>query len=108
MVPLIVALSCDVTETVQCKREAILVLDRRAQHWTSLCYQSMDENFVLISRENITTMITMMKRARGYCLNAQPTSLTDFNDVTGSYPGANGYAGATLGQVIDNLEAHLD
>lgn len=68
----------------------------------------MDENFVLISRENITSMITMMKRARGYCLNAQPTRLADFDDATASYPGASGYAGATLGQVITNLEAHLD
>ena len=67
----------------------------------------MDQDFVLISRENITTMITMMKRARGYCLNAQSVRTADFDDATASYPGASGYAGATLGEVIDNLEAHL-
>ena len=82
-------------------------MDRRAQHWTSLLYLPMDQNFVLISRENITTMITMMERAEGYCRNAVPSQIADFNDATASYPGASGYAGATLRTVIDNLEAHL-
>ena len=63
--------------------------------------------FVVISRENIQSMITMMKRARGYCLNAQSVRTSNFDDATASYPGASGYAGATLGEVITNLEAHL-
>ena len=62
---------------------------------------------ILISRENINDLITMMKRARGYCLNAQSIRTADFDDATASYPGASGYAGATLGEVITNLEAHL-
>ena len=58
---------------------------------------------ILISRENINDLITMMKRARGYCLNAQSIRTADFDDATASYPGASGYAGATLGEVITNL-----
>ena len=68
----------------------------------------MEQDFVLISRENVNDLITMMKRARGYCLNAQSVRACNGNDEpTASYPGASGYAGATLGEVISNLEAHL-
>ena len=68
----------------------------------------MEQQFVLISRENINDLITMMKRARGYCLSAQSVRACKGNDEpTASYPGASGYAGATLGEVISNLEAHL-
>ena len=67
----------------------------------------MEQEFVLINRENVTNLITMMKRARGYCLNAQSIRTADNDDATASYPGASGYAGATLGEVISNLEAHL-
>ena len=68
----------------------------------------MEQDFVLISRENIGDLITMMKRARGYCLNAQSVKpVMDNDEPTASYPGASGYAGATLGEVISNLEAHL-
>ena len=63
---------------------------------------------ILISRENITDLITMMKRAEGYCLNARSVKPNEWlAEPTESYPGASGYARATLGQVIENLEAHL-
>jgi len=68
---------------------------------------TMDQDFVLISRENITTMITMMKRAENYCSNARTVKPDEQSEPTESWPGACGYSRATLGQIIWNLEAHL-
>ena len=69
---------------------------------------TMEQEFVLISRENINEMIKMMKRAEGYCLNARSVKPNEWQaEPTESWPGACGYSRATFGQVIENLEAHL-
>ena len=62
----------------------------------------------LISVDCVERLIKLMTRAEGYCRNAQSTSECDImDDATCSYPGASGYAGATLREVIQTLESHI-
>jgi len=62
---------------------------------------------ILISKESVEQLITMMSRAEGYCRNAQSIRTADKDDPTASYPGASGYAGATLREAIQTLESHM-
>ena len=63
---------------------------------------------ILITKESVERLITMMSRAEGYCRNAVSTSQCDINsDAICSYPGASGYAGATLREAIQVLESSL-
>ena len=67
---------------------------------------------VLISRWQVDHLLRMATRAEGYCRNARSTfpfrADTDIHaEPTEFYPGASGYAGATLREVIQVLESHL-
>ena len=63
---------------------------------------------VLIDRDSVQHMLHMMVRAEGYCRNATSSSQCDINDEpTCSYPGASGYAGATLRECIQVLETAM-
>ena len=63
---------------------------------------------ILISKQAVEHLITMMSRAEGYCRKAQPSIVCDLNsEPTDSYPGASGYAGATLREAIQTLESHI-
>jgi hypothetical protein len=69
---------------------------------------TMDQEMILISRENINDLIKMMRRAEGYCLNARSVKPNEWQaEPTESWPGACGYSRATFGHVIESLEAHL-
>jgi hypothetical protein len=72
----------------------------------------MEQNMVLISREQVDHMIRMMGRAEYYCAHAISTFSDDYDeehdDPTRTYPGASGYAGATLRDVIQTLESHIE
>ena len=69
---------------------------------------------VLISREQIDHMITIMCVSRlYYCAHAISTFDPDYDeehdDPTRTYPGASGYAGQTLRDVIQTLfESHIE
>ena len=67
---------------------------------------------VLISREQIDHMITIMGRAEYYCAHAISTFDPDYDeehdDPTRTFPGASGYAGAALRDVIQTLESHIE
>ena len=68
----------------------------------------MDRQMVLIERGTVDRLLRLMVRAEGYCRNAVSTSLCNpEDDATCSYPGASGYAGATLREVIQELETAL-
>ena len=71
----------------------------------------MEQQMVLISREECERMLRYLTRAEYYCAHATSTSDPDFDPVhdepTRSYPGASGYAGATMRDVIQTLETHL-
>lgn len=63
---------------------------------------------VLISRGQVDHLLQMAIRAEGYCRKARSSREVDLMaDPTESYPGASGYAGATLREVIQVLESHL-
>ena len=67
---------------------------------------------VLISRSQVDHLLRMANRAEGYCRNARSSLVfnreTDIEaEPTEFYPGASGYAGATLREVIQVLESHL-
>ena len=68
----------------------------------------MEQEMVLISREQCERMISLLTRAEGYCRNARPTKKREaLEEPTASYAGASGYAGATMRDVIQSLESHL-
>lgn len=72
----------------------------------------METKYVLISREQVQSMITMLERSEGYCRNARPVrypmSQADLHaEPTDFYSGASGYAGATMRDVLQTLESSL-
>ena len=63
---------------------------------------------VLISRGQVDHLLQLATRAEGYCRNARSSREVDLMaEATETYPGASGYAGATLREVIQVLESHL-
>ena len=66
---------------------------------------------VLISREECERMLRYLTRAEYYCAHATSHHDPDFDPVhdepTRSYPGASGYAGATMSDIIQTIESHL-
>ena len=68
----------------------------------------MNRQMVLIDRGTVDRLLRLMVRAEGYCRDAVSSSLcSPEDDATCSYPGASGYAGATLREVIQELETAL-
>ena len=66
---------------------------------------------ILISRGECERMLRHLTRAEYYCAHARSTHdpTVDINDdATTTYPGASGYAGATMRDVIQTIESHLD
>ena len=68
---------------------------------------------VLISRGQVDHLLRMASRAEGYCRKARSTfpfnAETDVHaEPTEFYPGASGYAGATLREIIQTLESHIE
>ena len=70
----------------------------------------MDNFTVQIPRGECEQLLTYLRRARGYCLNARPAEFTPeaLNaEPTEFYSGACGYSRATMGMVIDALERYI-
>ena len=68
----------------------------------------MEQEMILISKDQTEALIRKMARAEYFCSHAVPSSLLGPNDEpTCSYPGASGYAGATLRDVIQTLETYV-
>ena len=67
---------------------------------------------ILISRGECERLLRHLTRAEYYCAHARsthdPTVDIVNDDATTTYPGASGYAGATMRDVIQSLESHLD
>ena len=68
---------------------------------------------VLISRGQVDHLLRMASRAEGYCRQARSSfpfnAETDIHaEPTEFYPGASGYAGATLREIIQTLESHIE
>ena len=69
---------------------------------------NMEQEMVLISRKQCDLMLKLLYRAEGYCRKAQSIRIADNDDATASYPGASGYAGATMRNVIQTIESHME
>ena len=65
---------------------------------------------VLISRNECEYLLTYLRRAQGYCLNARPADFSPEGlraEPTEYYSGACGYSRATMGMVIEAIETHM-
>jgi len=71
----------------------------------------MEQEMILISRAECERMLRYLTRAEYYCAHAKSQHDPDFDPVhdepTRSYPGASGYAGATMRDIIQTIESHL-
>ena len=70
----------------------------------------MEQEMILISRGECERMLRHLTRAEYYCAHARSTHdpTVDINDdATTTYPGASGYAGATMRDIIQTIESHL-
>ena len=71
----------------------------------------MDVDYVLLPRQRVDQLLRLMGRAEYYCAHAISMHSEEYNDeldATRTYPGASGYAGATLREVIQELESHIE
>ena len=71
----------------------------------------MEQQMVLISRDQVEHLLLNMVRAEYYCAHAMSMHSPDYSedlDCTRTYPGASGYAGATLREAIQVLESAID
>ena len=71
----------------------------------------MKQEYVTIPLAECERMIRYLTRAEYYCTHARSThdpAIDEmFDDCTATYPGASGYAGATMRDVLQTLESHL-
>ena len=71
----------------------------------------MEQQMVLISREECERMLRYLTKAEYYCAHATSSSDPDIDpandEPTRTYPGASGFAGATMRDIIQTLESHL-
>ena len=71
----------------------------------------MDVDYVYLPRQRVDQLLRLMGRAEYYCSHAISMHSADYDDqvdATRTYPGASGYAGATLREVIQELESAID
>ena len=66
---------------------------------------------IQFTRDECEMMVRNLTRAEYYCAHARSTSSPDVDIVHGeptdTYPGASGYAGATMRGVLETIESHL-
>ena len=71
----------------------------------------MEQPMVMISREECERMIRHLTRAEYYCAHARSSLDPDVDvlhdEPTSTYPGASGYAGGVMRDVLQSLESHL-
>ena len=71
----------------------------------------MKQEMVLLPRAQVEVMLRNMTRAEYYCAHAISMHSPEYDDeldCTRTYPGASGYAGATLRDAIQILESAID
>tara|TARA_R100000315_G_C5189120_1_gene110171 strand:- start:352 stop:663 length:312 start_codon:yes stop_codon:yes gene_type:complete len=96
---------------VHCKRQSLV--NKQVPTMDFLCFFNMEQNMVLINRDDLKGMIRHMNRAVGYCKNARSSypfdPQTDIEaEPTEFYSGASGFALGTLQSVIKQLEYSLE
>ena len=71
----------------------------------------MKQEMILISKPVVELMLKQLTRAEYYCAHAKSTadpSVDTLDEATSTYPGASGYAGATMRDVISTLECAVE
>ena len=71
---------------------------------------AMEQQMVSIPLAECERMLRYLTKAEYYCAHARSAfdpAVTEDDDATTTYPGASGYAGATMRDVIQSLESHL-
>ena len=70
----------------------------------------MEQQMVLISKNEVERQIRQLQRAIHYCMHAKssydPTLDLD-SEPTESYPGASGYACSIMKDAVCSLESHM-
>ena len=69
-----------------------------------------ETEFVMLSKPLVEQQMIQLKRAIGYCTNARSSfdpSVPLDAEPTETYPGASGFARATMAELLYQLEAHL-
>lgn len=70
----------------------------------------MDPRYVLISRDVLDDITTMINRAIGYCDKAEPFDFSkpfvEYDDTV-TYPGATGYSRGTMSSVLSMLTPYI-
>ena len=70
----------------------------------------MEQEMILISRGECERLLRTLTRAEYYCAHARSSldpTVTQDDEPTTTYPGASGFAGATMRDVIQTIESHL-
>lgn len=70
----------------------------------------MEQEYIRLPRAECDRIIRHLTRAEYYCAHAKSTLDPDVDPVhdepTRTYPGASGYAGATMRDVLQTLESY--
>ena len=70
----------------------------------------MEQQYVLIHRDECERLLSSLQRSIGYCTKAKSSydpEITLHSEPTETYPGASGYACSTMKQVVCSLEMHM-
>ena len=66
-------------------------------------------DYVVINKAEIELMKKQLQRSISFCRDAQTTRYSDPDqEPTATYPGASGYAGSTMTQILEHLNAAID
>ena len=73
-----------------------------------LSLNTMDQQFIMISKDEVEHQMSQLKRAIHFCMNARSSVECDLNaEPTESYPGASGYACQTMKSMLQSLESNM-
>lgn len=70
----------------------------------------MDQQMVLISKDEVERQIRSLQRAIHYCVHAKSSYDPDVDlmaEPTETYPGASGYACSAMKDAVCSLESHM-
>ena len=70
----------------------------------------MDPRYVMISRDVLDDITTMINRAISYCDKAEPLDFSKpfvWHEETFTYPGATGYSRGTMSTVLSMLTPYI-
>ena len=66
-------------------------------------------DYRVIRKQEHELLCKQLRQAIYYCQHAESTRYDDLEqEASATYPGASGYAGATMTQVLSHLEAAID